>query len=123
MTSPHTRNVPSDADPEVLWTAVEKRTRPEFIEREGFSRCPRCKRLWPDADFRPDHATFPPVAPQARCLDCRKGLKRALRQAAREQGICEAYGCAEPVHRKYKCREHYRLSCEAHARRNAAATV
>lgn len=108
MNSAHTpRNVPSDADPDVVWEAFERKTAPAFIDRPGCLRCPECKRVWPEADFRADHASFPPWDSRNRCRDCRDGMKRVLRRKAIELGVCELHSCYEPVHEKYKCLRHF----------------
>lgn len=122
MTIPqiHVRNIPSDSDPEIVWAAVEKNTSPAFIERPDFLRCPRCQRFWPSEHFKANHDSFQPSAPQARCLDCRRGGQRALREKAIRTGICEARSCEAPIVERYKCAHHAKLSRESYVRRGGA---
>lgn len=115
----HTRNIPSDSNPEIVWAAHEKKTDPSFIERPGFRRCPRCKRCWPEDHFKAKEGEFPPFMAQSRCLDCRKGANRALRNQAVLTGICEARNCESPIVEQYKCARHVELMDQANARRLA----
>lgn len=116
----HVRNIPSDADPEIVWAAVEKKTTPAFIERPGFLRCPRCKRCWPEDHFKEGHDSVETWRPQARCLNCRRGANHALRTQAIQTGVCEARGCEEPVGERYKCDLHLGLAAKAYAARDGA---
>lgn len=119
----HTREVPSDADPDIVAAATAADTGPEFILRPGFLRCPRCKRAWPESDYRHDRAAYAPEQVRARCADCRRGLSYALRQAAIASGTCEARNCAEPIVRNYKCDRHAMLTARHYARRAATTTT
>lgn len=106
------RNVPSDNAPEILLAAAEQKISPARVKRPGFVWCPRCMWVWPEADFRADHASFPQGTPRARCLTCREGLKRIIRQKAVENGVCEVPLCYEPMHEKFKCLAHFTVERE-----------
>lgn len=125
----HERHEPTDSLPAVVAEARHYRTRPEFIWRPGFERCPRCQRFWPSADFRDDKGTLHQARVRERCRDCRRGLSRHDRDLAASSGICTARGCHEPVTEHLtesnKCDAHAATSAEFHARRaeaNAART-
>jgi hypothetical protein len=67
-----------------------------------------------------NHGSFPPSAPQARCLDCRRGVQRALREKAIRTGICEARSCEAPIVERHKCAHHAKLTRESYVRRGGA---
>jgi hypothetical protein len=123
MTIRPVRNIPSDASPAIVALAVQRRTGPEFVPRAGFVQCPRCRRFWPESDYRPDHASFGPERVHARCRTCRLRLSAHQRDEARRTGLCEASYCDERQHRDFKCRNHYDLSVRVHAERTAARTA
>lgn len=116
--APLTRDEPTDLDPAIQREAAERRTRPEFIDRDGFHRCPRCARVWPLDHYKPEHLTVDPRHVRARCRTCRAGVSRHLRCEAIKSGICEARGCSEPILDRYQCGRHLALSdAAARARR------
>lgn len=104
------RNEPTDANPEIVREAEARRTRPEFIDRPGFHRCPRCKRVWPEADYRPGHLDVRPNLIRARCRECRWALKDLEREVAQRTGECIAIGCGAPHVARYQCADHLALS-------------
>ena len=122
----HVRNEPTDASPAVVAEALHLRTDPAFVQRAGFERCPRCKRFWPSADFRPDRAARQAYV-RSCCRDCRAGLRRHDRQQAEATGICQAWSCTEPIvehpTQSHQCPQHAALSASGAARARARARV
>lgn len=110
--------IPTDGAPAIIAEAIQRRTRPEFIDREGFERCPRCARVWPDDHFRPDAQTST-RASRRYCLNCRRGRRAAEERAAIALGVCSAYGCEEPIADRAQCDRHSRMSTEGAERARA----
>lgn len=115
----HTRDVPSDNDAAIVAEARRRRVRPEYIQRDGHHRCPRCRRVWPLADFKPGHLTIPQERIKARCKACRFGEAAYARDEARRTGLCEGRGCYEPQHADFKCKSHYDLSEQVREQRRS----